>query len=92
MPVVTNDAGGAANVQYSGALAPPLTISATDADTDGSRPDRDGHRTSGRAVARVSTSPAATLPGVRTWTVAGNTTAAPASYPVTVTVTDRRIA
>ena len=35
-----------------------------------------------------TTSADATRPGTRTWTVAGRTTAAPGTYPVTVTVTD----
>lgn len=40
------------------------------------------------SLAAGTTSSGSSLPGTRTWTVVGNTTAAPGSYPVVVTVTD----
>jgi hypothetical protein len=89
-PVVTNDApGGTASVQYSDALSPTVTISASDADTHGS--DLTAVAVglpAGLSLADGAVSGSSTLPGTHTWTVAGNTTAAPGSYPVTVTVTD----
>ncbi len=88
-PVVTNDSGGSRTVQYSDSLAPPLTISASDDDGPGSALAASASGLpAGLSLSVASTSSGATLPGTRTWTVAGTTTAAPASYPVTVTVTD----
>jgi hypothetical protein len=88
VPVVTDDAPpGGAQVQYSDALDPTVTVTATDADSPGSAltatveglPD-------GLALVIASTTEGP--PGIRTWTVDGNVTDAPGSYPVTVTVTD----
>ena len=87
---VTNDAPAAgAVVQYSDALSPTVTVSATDPDTAGSglTAVASGLPT-GMTLAVGTTSAGATLPGTRTWTVVGTTTAAPGTYPVTVTVTD----
>lgn len=91
LPVASNSLGegGSQAVQYSDSLAPDVTITASDSDSLGSAlsasatglPD-------GFSLAVVSTSDDSTLPGVRTWKVDGATTAAPGSYPVTVTVTD----
>jgi hypothetical protein len=90
LPVVTNDApGGTASVQYSDALSPTVTIAASDADSHGS--DLTAVAVglpAGLSLADGSVSASSTLPGTHTWTVAGSTTAAPGSYPVTVTVTD----
>ena len=80
-PVVANDApAGVAVVQYSDALSPTVTVTATDADT----------------AAADLTAVASGLPpgmtltpsGAATWTVTGATTAAPGDYPVVVAVTD----
>ncbi len=89
-PVVTNDAPpGGAFVQYSDSLSPTVTISASDADTFGSNlTAAPSGLPAGMSLAIASTSPGTTLPGTRTWTVTGATTAAPGSYPVTVTVSD----
>ena len=86
-PVLANDGG--ATVQYSDPLAPTVTISASDADTAG--PDLTAAALglpAGLSLAVGTTSDVDTLPGTRTWTVSGATTAAPGSYPVSVTVTD----
>lgn len=89
-PVVTNDApNGSAQVQYSDSLSPAVTVRATDEAALGSAliatasglPD-------GLSLAIDSTSNDSSTPGIRTWTVAGATKAAPGSYPVTVTVSD----
>lgn len=89
---VTNDApAGGATVQYSDALSPDVTISASDVDSQGS--DLTANAVglpTGLSLAIASTSGAGVLPGIRTWTVAGNVTDVPGSYPVTVTVTDDR--
>ena len=87
---VTNDAPlEGAVVQYSDALSPTVTVSATDPDTAGSglTAVASGLPT-GMTLAVGTTSPGATMPGTRTWTVVGTTTAAPGTYPVTVAVTD----
>ena len=76
---VTNDAPPAgAAVQYSDALSPTVTVSATDPDTAGSglTAVASGLPT-GMTLAVGTTSAGATLPGTRTWTVVGTTTAAP---------------
>jgi Metallo-peptidase family M12B Reprolysin-like/Putative Ig domain len=90
LPVVTNDArGGTASVQYSDALSPTVTVSASDADSHGS--DLTAVAVglpAGLSLADGSVSGGSTLPGTHTWTVDGSTAAAPGSYPVTVTVTD----
>ncbi len=91
IPSVTNSLGegGSQSVQYSDSLSPDLTISASDADTLGKNLNASASGLpSGMSLSVVSTSDDATLPGTRTWKVSGANTAAPGSYPVTVTVTD----
>jgi hypothetical protein len=90
VPVVSNDApAGGALVQYSDSLSPTVTISATDPDTFGSNLTATASGLpAGMSLAIATTSTGTTLPGTRTWTVTGATTAAPGSYPVTVTVSD----
>jgi hypothetical protein len=90
LPVVTNSlAGGSQSVQYSDSLSPDVTITATDADTLGSGLDASASGLpAGLSLEIVSTTDDSTLPGSRTWKVAGTVTGAPGNYPVTVTVTD----
>jgi hypothetical protein len=90
LPVVTNSlSGGSQSVQYSDSLVPDVTVSATDDDSLGATLNAAATGLpSGLALAVVSTTDASTLPGSRTWKVAGTVTAAPGSYPVSVTVTD----
>ncbi|HEV7707752.1 MAG TPA: M12 family metallo-peptidase [Asanoa sp.] len=89
-PVVSNDAAaGGARVQYSDALSPTVTVSASDPDTAGTGLSATAAGLpSGLSLAVASTSGDESRPGTRTWTAAGTTTAAPGAYPVTVTVTD----
>ncbi|MFJ8578828.1 M12 family metallo-peptidase [Micromonospora sp. NPDC093277] len=89
-PVVTNDApAGGSSVQYSDALSPTVTVSATDGDTAGTALTASATGLpAGLSLAVSATSGTDTLPGTRSWTVAGTTTAAPGDYPVTVTVSD----
>jgi hypothetical protein len=89
-PGVTNDApGGTASVQYSDSLNPTVTITASDDASLGSTFTAVASGLpAGLSLAINSTSDDSTLPGTRTWTVAGATTAAPGPYLVTVTVTD----
>ncbi|MFG2037516.1 M12 family metallo-peptidase [Dactylosporangium sp. NPDC048998] len=89
-PVVSNDApSGTATVEYSDALSPTVTVTATDEDTPGSQLIATATGLpAGMSLAVASTSALDTLPGQRTWTVTGATTAAPGDYPVSVTVTD----
>jgi hypothetical protein len=89
-PDVTNDApGGTASVQYSDSLNPTVTINASDDAALGSTLSATATGLpAGLSLAIDSTSDASTLPGTRTWEVDGATTAAPGSYPVSVTVTD----
>ena len=76
-------------MQYSDALSPTVTVSATDPDTAGSGLTAVASGLpAGMTLAVGTTSADATRPGTRTWTVVGTTTAAPGTYPVTVTVTD----
>lgn len=91
VPVVTSSLGegGSQAVQYSDSLMPDLTITATDADSLGQ--DLTATATglpAGLSLAITATTDDTTLPGSRTWKVSGATTAAPGSYPVSVTVTD----
>lgn len=84
-PEVGNDApGGSATVQYSDALSPTVTITATDADSAGSALTA----TASGLPAGLSLAPGSPSDHTATWTVAGNTTAVPGSYPVSVAVTD----
>jgi hypothetical protein len=89
-PSVTNDApSGTASVQYSDSLSPTVTISASDEAALGSTFTAAATGLpAGMSLAIDSTSDDLTLPGTRTWKVVGATTAAPGSYPVTVTVTE----
>ncbi|WP_241825518.1 M12 family metallo-peptidase [Micromonospora sp. CB01531] len=89
-PVVSNDApAGGARVQYSDALSPSVTITATDGDTAGAALTASAAGLpAGLSLAVSGTSAADALPGTRSWTVTGTTTAAPGDYPVTVTVSD----
>jgi PKD repeat protein len=66
-----------------------VSISATDQDSPGASLSAVATGLpAGLSLAIASTSGDGVLPGSRAWTVAGATTAAPGSYPVTVTVTD----
>jgi hypothetical protein len=89
-PVASNDSpAGGASVQYSDALSPTVTVSASDADTAGTALSAAvAGLPSGLSLAVASTSADESRPGTRTWTVAGTTTAPPGAYPVMVTVTD----
>jgi hypothetical protein len=88
-PVVTNDAAaGGAVVQYSDALDPSVTVSASDAASPGSSLVASvSGLPAGLSLELASTSDDGTFPGTRTWTLEGNVTDAPGSYPVTVEVT-----
>jgi trimeric autotransporter adhesin len=91
VPVATNSLGegGSQNVQYSDSLSPDVTVTATDPDSLGKDLSASASGLpSGMSLSIVSTTDDSTLPGSRTWKVSGATTAAPGSYPVTVTVTD----
>ncbi|MEV4200701.1 M12 family metallo-peptidase [Micromonospora globbae] len=90
VPEVSHDApAGGAAVQYSDALAPTVTVTASDADTAGAALTASAvGLPAGLSLAVAATSGADTRPGTRSWTVAGATTAAPGDYPVTVTVSD----
>jgi hypothetical protein len=88
-PVVTNDAP-AGGVQAQVAQMPaPVTIAATDENTPGSSltasasglPD-------GLMLTAMTSSPGAATPGGATWTIGGQVTGAPGTYPVEVTVAD----
>ena len=85
---VTDDAPpDGVQVQYSDALDPPVTVTARFPDSPGGEltADVDG------LPAGLSLAPGSTTegpPGIGTWTVDGNVTDAPGTYPVTVTVTD----
>jgi MBG domain (YGX type)/Putative Ig domain len=89
-PVATSSlGGGSASVPYGGSLSPPVTVSASDADTTGSALTASAAGLpAGLGLSVSSTSDASTLPGTRTWTVTGSDTAPPGSYPVAVTVSD----
>jgi hypothetical protein len=89
-PFVTNStAAGTATVQYSDGFDPDLTIAALDPDTAGSSLTATATGLpAGLSLALASTSTGGTLPGTRTWTVEGATTAAPGDYQVTVDVGD----
>ena len=77
------------SVQYSDGLGGATVVSAVDADSEGSTLSAVATGVpAGLTLAVSSTSGAGVLPGTRTWTLAGNVTAAPGSYPVSVTVTD----
>ena len=90
VPVVSNSLnGGSQSVQYSDSLAPDVTVTATDADSPGSTLNASASGLpNGLSLAVVSTTGSTTLPGSRTWEVAGTVDDAPGTYPVTVTVND----
>ncbi len=91
VPVVSNSLGegGSQSVQYSDSLSPDVTVTATDPDSLGKNLSVAAvGLPAGMSLSITSTTDDSTLPGSRTWKVAGATTAAPGSYPVTVTVTD----
>jgi hypothetical protein len=91
VPVVSNSLGegGSQSVQYSDSLSPDVTITAGDDDSLGTALSASATGLpAGLSLAIVSTTNSSTLPGSRTWKVDGATTAAPGSYPVSVTVTD----
>ena len=75
-------------VQYSDGLGGATVVSAVDEDSEGSTLSAVATGVPGLTLAVSATSGAGVLPGTRTWTLAGNVTAAPGSYPVSVTVTD----
>ena len=86
VPVVTTTDR---SVQYSDGIAPAVVVSATDEDSPGSALSATATGLpAGLSLSVVSTSSGSTLPGTRSWTLAGTTTAAPGTYPVSVTVTD----
>ncbi|HXV34247.1 MAG TPA: M12 family metallo-peptidase [Gaiellaceae bacterium] len=76
-------------VQYSDGLGGAVVVSATDDDSEGSTLSASATGLpAGLTLAVSATSGAGVLPGTRSWTLAGNVTAAPGIYPVSVTVTD----
>jgi hypothetical protein len=84
-PRLTNS--GPVTAQYSD--TPAVTINASDPDTPG--PALSAVATglpAGLSLVPSGTSDQDARPGLRTWTVAGNTTSAPGDYPVSVAVTD----
>jgi hypothetical protein len=90
-PVVSNSLGegGSQSVQYSDSLSPDVIVTATDPDSLGKNLSAVAvGLPAGMSLSVTTTTDDSSLPGVRTWKVAGATTAAPGSYPVTVTVTD----
>ncbi|MGR6320956.1 M12 family metallo-peptidase [Micromonospora soli] len=89
VPVVSNDApAGGAAVQYSDALAPTVTVTATDADTVGAELTAAAAGLPAGLSLAVSATSGADTPGTRSWTVTGTAGAVPGDYPVTVTVAD----
>jgi len=91
VPVVSNSLGegGSQSVQYSDSLSPDVTVTATDPDSLGKNLSAAAvGLPAGMSLSVTSTTDDSTLPGSRTWKVAGATTAAPGSYSVIVTVTD----
>ena len=84
LPVLTNEAPA---VQYSDSSH--VTVSATDAGSQGAVLTAVATGLpAGLSLAVASTSAPGTLPGTRTWAVLGTVTAAPGSYPVSVTVSN----
>ncbi len=91
LPEVTNSLGegGSQVVQYSDSLSPDVTVTAMDVNSLGKNLSAAASGLpAGMSMEVTSTTDNSTLPGSRTWKVAGPTTAAPGSYPVTVTVMD----
>lgn len=86
VPVVTTTSP---TVQYSDGTGSTVVVSAIDEDSFGSALSAVATGLpAGLSLAVASTSPDGTLPGTRTWRLAGNVTAAPGIYPVSVVVTD----
>jgi hypothetical protein len=76
-------------VQYSAGLGGAVVASATDADSEGAALSAVATGVpAGLTLAVASTSGAGVVPGTRSWTLAGNVTAATGTYPVSITVTD----
>jgi hypothetical protein len=74
--------GGNQSVQYSDSLSPDVTVTATDADSLGKDLSAvAAGLPAGMSLSSTSTTDDSTLPGSRTWKVAGATTAAPGSTP-----------
>jgi hypothetical protein len=91
LPVVTNvlGEGGSQSVQYSDSLSPVVTVTASDSDSLGSALSASAvGLPTGMTLSLISSTDDSSLPGSNTWQVTGATTAAPGSYPVTITVTD----
>ncbi len=90
-PDVSSDApAGGVQAQVGQAPASPITISATDANTQGSSltATASGLPAGLALSAPSSTSPGAGTPGSRTWTIGGTVTGAPGTYAVEVAVAD----
>ena len=76
-------------VEYSDSFSPDLTVTATDPDTPGSGLSAVATGLPpGMSLQILSTSAGTTLPGTRTWRVAGTAAGPPGLYNVTVNVTD----
>jgi hypothetical protein len=86
--VTATSSASSANTQYSDGV-PDLTVTGTVADEAGSALTANAFGLpTGLSLATASVSDEGTFPGTQTWNVSGTTTAAPGSYPVTVTVSD----
>jgi hypothetical protein len=78
-----------AAVEYSDAVRPTLTVTANDPDTPGSSLNATASGLpAGMSLEIVSTSAGTTLPGTRTWRIAGTAIGPPGTHAVTVEVTD----
>lgn len=87
-PVVTTSAGDV-TVQSSDAVDPQVTVSASDADSDGSDLAATAEGLpAGLSLVRGGSSADDTRPGTTAWTLSGAVDADLGTYPVTVTVTD----
>src|SRR5262249_41642134 len=89
-PSATNDAPtGGVQVEYGNAVTPTVTITGLDANTPGSGLTATAIGfPPGLSLAISSTSPGNALPGRRTWSIDGQTTAVPGIYQVKVRITD----
>jgi len=89
LPTATSSAPAGATVQYSDALSPLLTVSASDADSAGADLTASvSGLPSGLSLVPSSVSGEGVRPGSAVWTVAGKAAAGPGSYAVAVTVSD----
>ena len=80
-----------ATTEYSDPLRPSLTVTASDPDTPGSSLNATASGLpAGMSLEVVSTSAGATVPGTRTWRIAGTATGPPGTYAVTIDVTDNQ--